>query len=158
MQVLSLGYLGTPVSAVTSSAFKACRRVDVTVKIAVPQVLLLVTLIAIFVSHGILAVAACQTAVRILFVPIGVYVATRVLGLRTRELWTAAWPALAAAAAMMAVMVTLQHAIASPWVALLTAGALGAAVYVGLIWLLERDALRGLWRRALGARALQTRP
>ncbi len=146
MQVLTLGYFGTPISAVTSSAFKASRRVDVAVKIAVPQLLVLVALIAIFVGHGIVAVAACQTAARVLFAPLGVYVATRTLGLRVRDLWTAAWPAFLAAAVMMAAMFAMQQAVTSPWGALLSAGALGAIVYGVMIWIFERDAVLRLWR------------
>jgi O-antigen/teichoic acid export membrane protein len=149
MQLLSLAYLGSPV-AVTASAYYASRRVDVMVKIAVPQGLLLVALLAVFVDHGIVAVAGCQAAVRGLFVPIGLYVSTRVLGLRARDLWAAAWPALVAGAGMAAVLVAVERAIASPWPALLAGCPLGGAVYLGLVRLFAPDALPGLLRLARG--------
>ena len=100
VQILAVGFLAGPLAQMTASAYMATRRVDVMLKLAVPQGLLLVVLIAIFVDDGIAAVAGCQAAARLVFVPIGVYVSTRVLGLRVRGLWSAAWPPLLAAAGM----------------------------------------------------------
>lgn len=148
IQLLSVGFVGTTIGQVIGNAYMAARRVDVMVKLALPQALLLIVLIAIFVHHGIAAVAGCQAAVRITFVAIGVYVSTRVLGLRARALWSAVWPPLAAAAGMAVVIVALEHMITSPWPTVLISSALGGAVYLGLAWLLAGDALPALWRLA----------
>jgi hypothetical protein len=105
----------------------------------------LVALIAVFVHDGIVAVAACQAAARIAFVPIGLYVSRRVLGLQLRGLWDAAWPAALAAAVMAAAIVPIEHAIASPWPSLIVGLAAGGTVYTGLAWLLAGDSLTSLW-------------
>lgn len=158
IQILAVGFLAGPLAQMTASAYMATRRVDVMLKLAVPQGLLLVVLIAIFVDDGIAAVAGCQAAARLIFVPIGVYVSTRVLGLRVRGLWNAAWPPFLAAAGMAAVIVPIEHAITSPWPAILAGCALGGAVYLALIWLLARDALLNLWRIARSASVARHRP
>ena len=93
IQLLGIAYLGSPISQVTGSAYKAIKRVDVLIKLGALQLPLLVGLLAIFVDDGIVAIAGCQAGVRVLFSAIGVFVATRELGLRACELWNAAWPA-----------------------------------------------------------------
>ncbi len=157
MQLLALAYLGTP-AAMMASALYAIRRVDVNVKLAVPQGVLLVVLLAIFVDHGIVAVAGCQAAVRGLFLPIGLYVSSRVLGLRARDLWEAARPALFAGIAMAAVLWPVERAVKSPWEAVLLGSALGAAVYLALVLALAPDALPTLWRLARGGAAPAPEP
>ena len=152
IQLLSIGFAAGPLGQVIGAAFMATRRVDVMVKLAVPQGLLLLALVAVVVSHGIVAVAGCQAAVRVIVVAAGMVVSTRVLGLRTRELWSVTWPAMIAAGGMAAVIVPVERAIVSPWVALVTSVALGGTVYVGLAWLLARDAVSSLWTLARGAR------
>ena len=151
IQVLGIAYLGSPISQVTGSAYKAIKRVDVLIKLAALQLPLLVGLLAIFVDDGIVAVAGCQAGVRVLFISIGVYVAIRVLGLSARELWNAAWPAIVAGAGMAAVLVPLERAITSPWPAVVAGCTVGAAVYLGLSWLLAPEPLRSLWGLARGS-------
>lgn len=152
IQILAAGFLGAPLALVTGSAYMATKRVDVMLKLAVPQGLLLVVLLVAFVHDGIAAVAACQAATRAVFVPIGVYVSVRVLGIRARELWHAAWPAVVATVGMTAVIVPVAYAISSPWPALIISGALGGAVYMGLARLLAGDALATIWNLVRGGR------
>jgi O-antigen/teichoic acid export membrane protein len=151
VQLLGIAYLGSPISQVTGSAYKAIKRVDVLIKLAALQLPLLVGLLAIFVDDGIVAVAGCQAGVRVLFISVGVYVAIRVLGLSPRELWNATWPAVAAGAGMAAVLVPLERAITSPWPAVVAGCTLGGAVYLGLIRLLAPEPLRSLWGLARGS-------
>lgn len=150
VRILSLGFVGWPLGQMAGNAYQATRRVDVMAKLAVPQGLLLVALLAIFVSHGLAAVAACQAGVRMLFVAIGVFVSTRVLALRARDLLDALWPALAATGGMVAAIVPVELAIGSPWPRLLAGCAVGGAAYCGLAWLLAGDAVRGLWTLVRG--------
>jgi O-antigen/teichoic acid export membrane protein len=149
MQLIGLTYVGAPLR-VMSSAYYALRRVDVQVKLAITQGVLLVALLAVFVDHGIVAVAGCQLGTRGLYVPIGLVVAVRVLGLRWRDLWAAAWPALAAGAGMAAVLFPLERFVESPWAALALGSLLGAATYLGLVRILAPGALPELRRLASG--------
>ena len=148
VRILSIAFMTGPTGQVSGNAFMATRRVDVMLKLAIPQGILLIVLLAIFGHHGIAAVAGCQAVVRSLFALIGLYVSTRVLGLRASELWSASWPAIAASAGMAAVMVPLERAIHAPWGALVACGVLGGATYAALAWLFARDALRDLWALA----------
>lgn len=146
IQLLSIGFVGWPLGQVAGSAYQATKRVDVMVKLAVPQGVLLVAALVIFVHDGIAAVAACQAVVRVAFVVIGVYVSTRILELRLRDLFAVGWPAAIAAAGMAAVIIPLEHAITSPWPALLVCSILGGGVYLGLAWTLAGDAIPSLLR------------
>lgn len=156
IQILGVGFLGWPTGQVVGSAYMAAGRVGVMVKLAVPQGIMLVALIAIFVHDGLVAVAWCQAAVRVTFVAIGVYVSTRVLGLRARELWRVSWPPAAAAAGMAAVILPLHGMLASPWPSLLASTVAGAVVYIGLARVLAGDALPGLWALIRGGELLGT--
>ena len=155
IQILTIAFVGLPMSRVMGSAYLATKRVDVLLKLAVPQGLLLVALLAIFTKHGIAAAAGCQAVARGAFIPIGLYVSTRVLGLRLRELWGAFWPAVLASAGMAAVILPIERSITSPWAALGISCVVGGAVYLGLAWLLAAESLRQLWRlaRARGVRS-----
>jgi O-antigen/teichoic acid export membrane protein len=152
IQVLSIGFAGWPIGQVAGSAYMATKRVDVMAKLAVPQGVILVILIALFVRHGIVAVAACQAAVRVSFVAIGMWASTRVLGFRARELWSATWPPLVAAAGMTAVTLSVGQVTQSPWPHLISGCVLGAAAYLGLIWLLAHDLLSDISRLTRGVR------
>jgi hypothetical protein len=77
-----------------------------------------------------------------------VVVSIRLFELSRRVLWNASLPAIAGTAGMVAVIVPLERAIHSPWPALLACSLLGGAVYLGLVWLFARDALRALWAMA----------
>jgi O-antigen/teichoic acid export membrane protein len=148
VRILSVGFMGGPLGQVSGNAFLATKRVGVMLWLAVPQGILLVTLLAIFVHRGIAAVAACQAGTRLLFAAIALVVAIRVFDLSPRALWQASLPAIVGTAGMVAVIVPLERAIHSPWPALLACSLLGGAVYLGLVWLFARDSLRALWAMA----------
>jgi O-antigen/teichoic acid export membrane protein len=141
MQVLTIYALGVAIGIPAGSAYKATGRAGVLLKLAVPRAALLVAAIAVFVDHGIVAVAACQAVVAALFAAVGIALASRLLDVGVRRLWSVAWPSLGGAAAMLAVMLPLESAISSPWLALLLAGASAGATYVGALWLIDRASI-----------------
>jgi O-antigen/teichoic acid export membrane protein len=149
VRLLAVAFVGTPLGLAFGPAYMATKRLDVSLKLAIPQGILLVILLALFVHDGITAAAACQAGVRVLFGAVGVVVAVRVLGLRPRELWDVSWPALVATAGMLAVVVPLVLVIDSAPLALVLGGLTGAAVYAALAWLLAGRALRALWGLAV---------
>jgi PST family polysaccharide transporter len=153
IQILAIGFLAGPLARVTGSAYMATKRVDVMLKLAVPQGVLLVVLLVLFVHDGINATAACQTAVRLLFIPIGLVVAVRVLGIGVGAIWRAAWPPLLAAAGMAATIVLIKQIISSAWPLLLVGCTVGTIVYFGLVWVFAGDVLKSLWTLLRSRRA-----
>jgi PST family polysaccharide transporter len=153
MQLLTVYALAVAVGIPAGTVYKAIGRADVLLKLAIPRGLLLVAAVAVFVDRGIVAVAACQAAVAGLFAVIGLALACHLLAVRPRQVWAAAWPALASSVAMLAVMVGLDAALGRPWPSLLAAGGAGTAVYLAVLWRLDRGSLRRLVDTALARRS-----
>jgi O-antigen/teichoic acid export membrane protein len=150
VRILSVGWIGAPFAIVNGTAYMATRRIALMMKLAVPQGILLVVTLALFVRHGIAAAAGCQAFARLLFDAVGIYLSVRVLSVRVSAIWRVVWPPVAAAAGMAAVMLPVERAIASPWPALVTGVLVGGVTYLALVWLLARDELATLVRRARG--------
>jgi hypothetical protein len=106
----------------------------------------------LFTSSGIVAVGASQAAVAGLFSIIGLVLATRLLGVSPRRILGAMWPPLAATAAMSAVVLAVDQAIEPAWPSLIAGGLAGAATYLGVLWLVAREALRDLRAKLRPAR------
>jgi O-antigen/teichoic acid export membrane protein len=145
MQVLTIFAFGVTVGIPAGVAYKSVGRADVLLKLAVPRAALLVGSVALLANRGIVAVAGCQAAVAGLFSIIGLVLASRLLQVGPHRLLGAIWPPLVASAAMAGVLFVLERAITPPWPTLVASGVAGAAVYLGMLWLLARDALRDLW-------------
>jgi lipopolysaccharide exporter len=156
MQVMALWTLMAPIGVIIGTAYKALARADILLKLAVPQAVLLIASVLIVAGEGIVAVAACQAAIAIAFTILAMVIATHMLNVTARELWTASWPALAAAAGLGAALVPVDRAVSSPWPALAAGLAVGTAVYGGLLWLLARDTLRQLIAMAFPGRQRPT--
>ena len=144
MQVMALWTLMSPISVVIGTAYKSMGRADLLLKLAIPQALLLVGAIVIFVDLGIVAVAACQAVLAFVSALIGMVIATRMLDATARSLWGAIWPPAVAAIGLTAVLVPFERAVESPWPAIVGGAAIGALVYPALLWLVARDTLREL--------------
>ena len=152
MQVLTLYALGVAIGIPAGSAYKATGRVGVLLKLAIPRGAMLVAAIALFVDRGIVAVAACQAAVAALFAAIGIALATRLLEVGVPRVWSAAWPSLASAAAMLVVVLPVVATVGSPWLALVIAGPPAGAAYLAALWLLDRESVVRLRATALARR------
>jgi O-antigen/teichoic acid export membrane protein len=152
MQVLGVYALAVTVGIPAGTAYKASGRADVLLKLAVPRGLLAVASIWVFVDHGIAAVAACQAAVAGLFAAIGIALAARLLSVGLRQIVRTAWPPVAATLGMAIGLLAVERTVTSPWPALLVGGAVGATLYLGLLWLLAPDAIRHLFRTAFPSR------
>ena len=143
MRVATLFALAVALGIPAGTAYKATGNASILLKLAIPRVLLAAALIAIFVSDGIVAVAACQAAVATLFGVIGLAVAARLLSVRPRAIALALWPGLAVATAtaatLLAVVLLIQN---PPALALLVAVPVGAAVYACALWGVAPDVPR----------------
>jgi lipopolysaccharide exporter len=127
---------------------KVTRRAWVLVGFSIPVIFILAGLLVIFTGEGILAVALATTALQATIAPAQAAVVSRQLGL---SLWASARELirpLLAAAAMAAVLLALNTWISTPVVVLILGVPLGAAVYLGVLWLLAAEELRKLRRTA----------
>ena len=152
MRVLSLYGLGVAIGIPAGTAYKATGQAGILLKLAIPRTALAVGSIALFVDEGIVAVAACQAAVAILFAFIGLTIASRMLAVAPARLVSALWPPLVAAAGAGAAAFFVAEAMPSPWAALLAGIPAAAIGYVALLWLFARDVVHDLRRRIAGAR------
>jgi len=141
MQLLTLYALGVTLGIPVGTAYKAVGRVGVLLALIAPATCLLIALVAIFVNHGIVAVAACVAGVTLLFDVIGLAILTRQFQIVPRLFWNAAWPPLVATAGMAAALALLVKAIDTPWLTVVAGGALGGVLYLSLLWLFARNEL-----------------
>jgi PST family polysaccharide transporter len=148
MQVLTLFGLAVTLGIPAGTAYKSVGRVNVLVKLAIPRTLLVVASIVVFVDDGIVAVAACQAAVAALFSIINIVFASRLLGTGMRRILVAAAPPVAAGAVMAGVVAVPATVIDDSLATLVVAVPVGAAAYVGTLWVVAPDTLRKLWRTA----------
>lgn len=146
MQVLTIYAFSLALAIPGGVACKAIGRVDILVKLAIPQAAVAITSIALLADRGIVAVAACQAAVFALFSLIQVGLAARLLGVGGPALLRAARSALLAGVALTAVVIGLEQIIGDPYLTLGVAIPTGGAAYLGVLWAIDPEALRRLWR------------
>lgn len=122
--------------------YKAQGRPGLLTKLSLPRLVIIPALWwAVTVPGTIVAVGWVQAAVALATMLLNLVVATRLLQTPLRSMLQAWWPACVGSLAMTpAVIATLQLlAGTNPWVQLLGGAAVGAAVYVGTLWLLFRE-------------------
>jgi PST family polysaccharide transporter len=146
MRVLTLYALLLTVNIPAGTTYKATGRPHVLLALAIPRLVVLVVSIALVVDEGIVAVAACQAGAAGLVAVLSTALAARLLDVRPRALLGELWAPLLAAALAGAALFGIQLAL-SPWPALLAGTVVGGAIYVGVLWVVGREALEHLWRR-----------
>jgi len=149
MQVLTAFAFGVTVSIPGGIVYKSIGRVDVLIKIAIPNTVLSIAAIVIFVDEGIVAVAACQAATTALVALLNTTLASRMLGTGWRRTWAAVAPAVVAGAVLAVALILVATVIDNPYVTLAAAVPIGAVAYLGTLWLVGAEALMKLWRTAL---------
>src|SRR6185437_9261213 len=123
---------------------KVTRRAWLMVIFSVPVTVVLAVLLVIFTPEGILAVALATTALQATIAPMQATVVSRQLGMRLWESVRVLIPTVLAAAAMAAALLGFNQLITTPLPALLLGVPLGAAVYLGGLWLFAGEQLRAL--------------
>lgn len=123
---------------------KVTRRAWLMVGFSIPVIGVLAALLVIFTREGILAVALATTALQATIAPAQAAVVSRQLALPLWESVRVLIPTVLAAAAMAAALIGLDSVISAPLPALLLGVPLGAAVYLGGLWLLAGEQLRAL--------------
>jgi O-antigen/teichoic acid export membrane protein len=130
------------------TVLKVTRRTNLMVAFSIPVTGVLIVLLTIFTKHGILTVALVTMALQATIAPIQTIVVSRQLALPLRASISELIPPILAAAAMGSALVGIDHLISSPLEALLVGVPVGAAIYLGALWLMAREELRALWRTA----------
>ncbi|MEA2450639.1 MAG: hypothetical protein QOG63_2571 [Thermoleophilaceae bacterium] len=153
MQILTLFAFLVTIGIPAGTAYKAVGRADVVLKIAIPRAIVLVILLLLFTDRGIAAAAACQAAVAGAASIVEIGLASRLLRVRLREIAKTALPPLAATAVLCGVLIGTDALMDGALPTLLVGCALGAVAYLGMLWLVARDAVDYLMRTAFPGRA-----
>jgi PST family polysaccharide transporter len=152
MRVLALYALSLTVGIPGGTAYKATGRADVLLKLAIPRLLALVVALLIFGDDGIAAVAACQAVTALTFDLAGLALASRLLDVGIPAMWQAVRPVVLAGAATAVALGGVALAVEAVWLTLVLGALLGGCCYLGLLFVLAGDSLRGLRDMALPGR------
>lgn len=136
------------------TVLKVTRRAWLMVAFSIPVIFVLAGLLLIFTSQGIVAVAIATAALQATIAPVQASVVSRQLKMPLRASIKELIRPVLAAAAMVAALLGVLQLISSPAPALLVGVPVGAAVYLGLLWLLAAEELRSLWRTAFPKAAI----
>lgn len=147
MQALALFAFTIALDIPAGTVYKASGRADVLLKLAIPRFFVLVGLMVVFADDGIVAVALAQLAAGAGFLAIQLYLTKRLLGAGFRVLAATAAPPALATAAMGAVVVAIDAAIASPWASVVAASAAGVVVYLAALRVVAPELVSGLVER-----------
>jgi O-antigen/teichoic acid export membrane protein len=148
LRILALFACAVTVGIPAGTAYKSLGRLNVLIALALPRAALAVVLIWVFVHDGIVAVAACQTGVAVLFAVIGIALAAHLLSTGAGRIAVAVSPSLVAGGVMAAVLLAVVWMIKSPLPALVVAAPLGVLAYLLTLWIVAADSLRELWALA----------
>jgi PST family polysaccharide transporter len=142
MQVLVLYALFYALGIPAGTVYKALGNAVLLLKLAVPQVVLIVTSAILAAPYGIVAVAACTAGVTVLFFLIGLVIVPHMIPVTYRELLSVSRAPVLASAATGLLLLALERGVDMPWVEVLAGLVGGGAVYLGLMWKLDEDLLR----------------
>ncbi len=131
--------------------FRAIGRPVIISKLIVVRLILLVPVILFSVRFGIIGIAVGQVCMAIIQNLLDFYMVHRVIQVSPRRIWQSLSPALSAATGMgsavwLFVMTVPQTSVLFTLIAAII---LGAIVYIGLLWFLERQFMRDSLRRLL---------
>jgi O-antigen/teichoic acid export membrane protein len=157
MQILSISALLTTLTIPCGTVFKVTGKAWVLVAITLPDLVVLVILLAIFTDEGIRAVALISAALGATGLPLVTLIASRQLRLPYLANVRAILPSVLGAAVMGLAMLGADELISGALVTLLVALPVGAAVYLAGLLLFARDDLRRLQRMAF-PRLADSRP
>jgi PST family polysaccharide transporter len=152
LRVLAVYSLFLTVNIPAGTVYKATGRPQVLLLLGLPRLVLLVIGLALLTDEGIVAVAACQAVTAALVAVLSTVLAGRLLAVGPWSLGAELWAPLLAAAPAAAALVALAQAL-PPWPALLAGVPAGAAVYLGVLWLVRRELVLEAWERVRPARA-----
>lgn len=151
MQLIVVYSLGLTLSFPGGTAFKAISRTGLLLGLALVRAALVIASLLVLVDQGIAAAAACQAVVAVAFGVIDLGLASRLLGVRVRDIVGAIAQPVVAVAVMSLVVVPAALLLEAPLAAVLVASIMGALVYGVALWQLMPAALSDLRRLVVPA-------
>ncbi len=144
MQVLAAYSLVVAMSIPAGTIFKVTRSAWILVAVTIPHVIVLAIALAFLTKDGIVTVAACMAISQAVTMSVMGIIAIRRLEVSVLDTIRAvAAPAIAGAAVALA-LTPIERLVDEPALALVLGVPVALAVYLGLLLLLARDALRSL--------------
>lgn len=144
MQILAVYAFLATTAFPAGILYKATGRAGVLLLLGLGHLAFVASLIAIFVSDGIDAVAIVQAAGWALTGIAALALAVHRFEVSPLEIWRSAWPGIAASALMALPLWGVQRLIEAPWPAIILGGVVGSVVYLGALALIAPDTLRYL--------------
>jgi len=140
MRVLALYALFQTVNIPAGTAYKASGRPHILLALSIPPFVALVVGLALFTDRGIVAVAACQAGAAALLAVLSTVLAARMFAVAYGRILDELWRPLLAAALAGAALAGVARVLPT-WPALIVGPVVGAAVYLGFLWAVQREAL-----------------
>ncbi|MEZ5080611.1 MAG: lipopolysaccharide biosynthesis protein [Thermoleophilia bacterium] len=142
MQVLCAYAFFYAMGIPAGTVYKAIGRANLLLKLAIPQVVLVIAFSIPMAQYGIEAVASVVAGVTALFFVVGLIIVPHMIPVRYVDLWRATRANLFAGLVTAVVLLAIQLPLDMPWVEVLLAIVLGGAAYFGTMWLVARDQLQ----------------
>jgi len=143
MSLIAIAFGIKAIGSVTGVLYKAIGRPDILNRILLSQFPLAIVVLFYCSRWGIIGVAAGQAALSFIYVSIATVVANRLLKFRLQELLEALSPAVISSVIMIAGVKVFQlNFDLSGLVGLLSYAALGGAIYLGALRLINREIIR----------------
>lgn len=141
------------------SVFRAIGRPVIITKLIVVRIIILVPIILFSVQFGIIGIAVGQVCMAIIETLLDFRMVHRVIHVSPRHIWQSTRPALIAAMGMGSAVWLFAMSVpqTSVLVTLIGSMSLGAVVYLGLLWLIERQLMRDSLRLVLDMLPLKGR-
>lgn len=148
MQLLAIGALLSTLTIPPGTVFKVTGKAWILVAITIPDLIVLVILLAAFTEEGLRAVALINVTLSAIGLPIVAVIASHQLRLPLLSNLRAILPSVLGAAAMGFAMLGVDQLVSGALVTLLIAPPVGALVYLASLVVFARDDLRRLQRMA----------
>lgn len=129
------------------TVYKAIGRAGLLLKLAVPQVVLVIAGSIPLARYGIEAVAAVVAGVTGLFFLIGLVIVPHMIPVTYGEMWRSCRASVIAGAVTAAALFGIERALDVPWLEVGLAVVVGGTVYFGTMWIIARDQLMYVARK-----------
>lgn len=148
MAVLTVFAGITTIAIPSGTAYKAMGKPGILLLLSIPRAIFMTVALVFVTKYGLVSVAATQAVASALLATAAILVAARMLRTGLKPILSVLGTASAAALGMLAVVLPLDRALDGVWTRLLVVPLPGLVVYGLLLWLLARQALLELYRKA----------
>lgn len=144
MQLLALYAVIATLDIPAGTIYKVTGRAKLLLAIGIPHILALTGALLLFADRGIVTVAVCVTGLAAAVAVVQISLASRLIGVPLGRLGRTLLAPVVATCGLAAAVLPIGHLVHAPGAAVAAGVLVGAAVYLGLLWLLAQDDLRQL--------------